>query len=397
MIRIAYFSPLTPIRSGISDYSEDLLPYLGDLADVELFIDDFQPANRALVEQFAIHPIADYPRRRWEYDMALYHMGNNLFHEAIYKMALRYPGVVVLHDYAVVGLLSAITCERGDHQAFVREWGYNAGLEGLARARRILRGQETMKPNEPLNKRLLDVSMGIIVHSDYARRLALETCPLSQVEHIPMPWVEHRPEGLTRQTARQKLGLGEGLYIGSFGFISSHKGVGPLLEAFADLLTEFSDAHLVFVGEPLAPYNPQSLVQEQGLEGHVTITGFLPFSTWHTYMAAMDIAVNLRYPTQGETSASVLRLLGAGVPTIVPDLGWYAELPDDCVVKLPISDRTAADLAAAMTDLLQCPEERARLSRQSRDYIRAHHAAPQVARRYIRFLDQVLAGLGADR
>jgi len=396
MTRIAYFSPLTPIRSGISDYSEDLLPHLAELVEIDLFIDDFEPANRALVERFDIYSIADYPQRRWDYDIALYHMGNNLYHEAIYRTALHYPGLVVLHDFAIVGLLSAVTWGRGDREAFVREWGYHAGPEGITRARRIMSGHVKMAPNEPLNKRLLDVSFGVIVHSDYTRRRVLEVCPLAMVEHIPMLWVSHQPKELTRRTARRELGLGNGIYIGSFGFMTPSKGVEPLLDAFVDLLLEFPAAHLVFVGEPLDWYDPRPLIEARGLTDKVTITGYIPLSTWHTYMAAIDLAVNLRYPTQGETSASVLRLMGAGVPVIVSDLGWYAELPDECVVKLPISESVSADLKSAVTCLLSHPEKRACLSQRSRDYVRAHHAAPQVARRYVDFIEYILGCLGTD-
>ena len=65
-MRIAYFSPLNPIRSGISDYSEDLLPHLADLVDVDLFVDGFQPSNQELAGRFCTYSIADYPRRRWD-------------------------------------------------------------------------------------------------------------------------------------------------------------------------------------------------------------------------------------------------------------------------------------------------------------------------------------------
>ena len=36
MIRLDYVSPLPPVRSGIADYSVDLLPHLAERADVRL-------------------------------------------------------------------------------------------------------------------------------------------------------------------------------------------------------------------------------------------------------------------------------------------------------------------------------------------------------------------------
>ncbi len=382
-LRIAYFSPLNPIRSGISDYSEDLLPYLAELTEVDLFIDDFQPANQTLCDRFAIYSIADYARRRWDYDVALYHMGNNLYHEAIYRTGLRFPGVTVLHDYALVGMLGSVTLKRGNRGAFAREWGYAYGLEGLAQVRKILAGQTVLSPAEPLNQRLIDLSLGVIVHSDFLRRRVLQSRPTANVAHIPMPCVSHQRRALTRPQARRELGLDEDkLYIGSFGFMAPSKQVEPMLDVLADLLSQFPHARLVFVGENLDWFDPRPLIEQRGLTDHVHITGYLPLSTWYTYMAAVDLAVNLRYPTLGETSAAVLRLLGEGVPTVVSNVGWYAELPDDCVRKVGTGEMMRTDLGATITELLSDSEQRTGLGRMGRDYVAAHHDVRQVARQY---------------
>jgi glycosyltransferase involved in cell wall biosynthesis len=389
MIKLAYFSPLNPVRSGISDYSEDLLPSLADLASVDLFVDDFEPSNQALRERFNVYPIQEYPQRRWDYDMALYHMGNNVYHEAIYRMALRFPGVVVLHDYALVGMISSMTWGQERFGDFVREWGYNYGSDGVTRARKILRGVESMSPAEPLNQRLIDSSLGLIVHSEYVRRNVLAACSLATVARIPMPCVSHQPGPMTRQSARHGLGLDEDkLYVGTFGYIVPNKQVETLLDTLSELMAQFPNAHLLFVGEPLEWYDPWPLIEERGLAHKVTVTGYLSLSTWYTYMPALDLAVNLRYPTMGETSASVLRLLGEGVPTVVSDVGWYAELPDDCVVKIGVGETMRADLRTALTRLLSQPELRAGLGQRGQAYVSAQHAVQQVARQYIDFIRQ---------
>jgi glycosyltransferase involved in cell wall biosynthesis len=389
LIKLAYFSPLNPIRSGISDYSEELVPHLADLVDIDLFIDDFEPANQDLFKRCAIYPIGEYATRRWDYDVALYHVGNNLFHEAIYRTAMRFPGVVVLHDYALVGMVSSMTWAREDRGGFIREWGYNYGREGVARARNILDGLEAQPADEPLNRRLIEASLGLLVHSDYVRRRVLTTYPLARVFHVPMPWVSHAPGSVTCQSARRRLGLEEeGQYIGCFGFMAPSKQVEPLLDVLGDLSAQFPAARLLFVGEPLSWYDPEPLIQERGLADKVTITGYVPLSTWYTYIKAVDLAVNLRYPTLGETSASVLRLLGEGVPTVVSDVGWYAELPDDGVVKVAVGESMRVELATAVTDLLSSPQRRAELSQNGRAYVAARHAVKTVARRYVEVLER---------
>lgn len=391
MLKLAYFSPLNPIRSGISDYSEDLLPYLADGAEIDLFVDDFEPTHPEVLDRFSIHPITAYPHQRWNYDAALYHIGNNLYHEAIYRTALQFPGFAVLHDYALGGMLGNITLKRGDVIGFLREWAYGGGREGLEQARAILKGQQTMAPDEPLNRRLIDVSLGLIVHSQYLERRVLETRPLAPVACIPMPYVSHQTQAWTQADARRALGLDpDGLYLGSFGFVVPSKQVEPLLDVLAELLPRFPQTRLVFVGEPLDWYDPLPLIEARGLEDRVTITGYLPFSTWYSYMSAVDLAVNLRYPTLGETSAAVLRLMGEGVPTVVSDVGWYAELPDNCVVKVRVGQDLRAELHRAVKDLLLDVEQRARLSQKARLYIERHHAPEETARHYVAFVKKTL-------
>jgi glycosyltransferase involved in cell wall biosynthesis len=362
---------------------------LGESAHIDLFVDGFEPANQAIVERFAVFPVDQYAERRWQYDWPVYHMGNNLYHAAIYRTALDFPGVVVLHDFSLVGIISSMTWAEGDMAGFFRDWGYVYGPEGIARARRIVDGRESLPSDEPLNRRLLDLSLGLLVHSEFAQRRVWSVNPRAQVECVPMPWVSHRPAGLDRAEARRQLGLEEdAIYIGSFGFMSPSKQIEPLLDAFERASDQVPQLRLLFVGEPLAGYDPEALIARRGLADSVRITGFLPFSGWYTYVAAVDLAVNLRFPTLGETSASVLRLLGEGVPTIVSDVGWYAELPDDCVVKVAVGDALVQELASALVDLLQEPDVRARLGENARQYVIAHHHAERAARKLVQALER---------
>lgn len=93
--RLAYFSPLPPSPSGIADYSAELLPHLAELADITLFSDQPQAGSLGLPS----YPTGDYPARRHAFDLPLYQMGNSDRHEAMFEMMMRFPGVVVLHDY----------------------------------------------------------------------------------------------------------------------------------------------------------------------------------------------------------------------------------------------------------------------------------------------------------
>src|SRR5947208_13533169 len=53
-MRLAYFSPLPPQRSGIADYSAELLPVLAGHLEVEPFVDEGVKVDPGLASRFTI-------------------------------------------------------------------------------------------------------------------------------------------------------------------------------------------------------------------------------------------------------------------------------------------------------------------------------------------------------
>ncbi len=155
-MRVAFFSPLPPSRSGIADYSETLIEHLKPLVAVEVFSGD----GRAFAA-------ADLAR----VDIALYHLGNNPHHGFVYEAALRHPGVVVMHESNLHHLVADLTIRRDDWDAYLRECEYDGGPEALAYARRV-RALEVGPDYEgvPMMRRVLESARGVIVHSRFAAR-----------------------------------------------------------------------------------------------------------------------------------------------------------------------------------------------------------------------------------
>jgi hypothetical protein len=90
-------------------------------------------------------------------------------------------------------------------------------------------------------------------------------------------------------------------------------------------------------------------------------------------MAAADLCVNLRYPTAGETSASLLRLLAAGRPTLVSDYAQFTDLPRDCVAHVPIGDGEIEAIANTARALLDDRDAMAALGARAREHVRRVH------------------------
>jgi glycosyltransferase involved in cell wall biosynthesis len=110
-------------------------------------------------------------------------------------------------------------------------------------------------------------------------------------------------------------------------------------------------------------------------------------------MAACDVLVNLRYPTMGETSGSVIRALSLGKPIVVSDVGWFSELPDDAVLKVPVDDYEVQTLEAALG---LAADHASTLGAAARAYVEREHALDKVAAAYASALEVAAGGSAVD-
>lgn len=345
-IKIAYFSPLPPARSGIADYSAELLPYLAQQAEITLFTNspDVIP-----VAGLPVRLIEEYAGVRDQFDIALYQMGNSEHHEAIYDCLIRYPGVVVLHDYTIHHFVRHHTQNEGEWTGYGRELAYALGTEGRQLARDIRSGK-AIAPlfTVPLNERLIDTSLALIVHSEYAAAGIRRRRPELPLAVIPAP-VEPR----AGHSLRSRLGLSdEAVLFGSFGQITAEKQPELILRALRRVRESHPEAHLLFAGEARPDIGDKlaDLIESSGLTGYIHNTGYSPdLAEFIDWIHTADVVINLRQPTAGETSAVALRAMAAGRPLIVFDHGWYREIPAEIALKVAPLDEPG--LTAAMDRL----------------------------------------------
>lgn len=389
MLRLAYFSPLPPARTGVADYSRELLPYLAQRAEVTLFVAG--AVDEALRQQFPAYSLAEYAFRRWHFDAALFHMGNSRHHAPFYHTFRRFPGILALHDYVLHHFLADQTAGQGNFPAYARELGYELGAAGIDLALDI---QYQRQPHPlftlPLNQRLLDLSLGVIGHSHYvAQRVGATTGrPVGVVPALIEPHPVH--------SRRAQLNLPpETLLIGSFGQITAARQIDVALHAFAQLRQTMPHAHYLVVGEAHAEVDLPALIAELQLNDSVTHLGFVAdLAEFVDWIGSVDVVINLRCPTAGETSATALRALAAGCPLIVSNAGWYAELPDEVALKAPTPTHPNA-LFFLLQTLTQQPAQRQAMGQAARAYAQTHHSGPAVAAAYVAFIEGVLRQLGA--
>jgi glycosyltransferase involved in cell wall biosynthesis len=386
-LRIAYLSPLPPERSGIADYSRELLPYLARHVDVTLFAARPTAVDESVRVQFPVRELDHFPAAYQQFDLALYHMGNSEYHEPFFPLLIQYPGVVVLHDYSIHHFIFERTIGRGDFTGYAREMGYALGIEGMYLAQAVDQGRMTPPVFEvPLNDRLLDASLGLIVHSEYVVEKVRQ-----QGYGRPLRVIQAQIEARPGKSRREKLALpDDSLLFGSFGLITAHKQIGMALRAFRRLREKVPNAHYLLVGDALPDVGLESMID--GLElgevvHHVGYTADLDrFVDW---LYTTDVVINLRYPTMGETSATALRAMAAGKPLIVFDHGWYSEIPNEAAIRVSPMDEDG--LLEAMIQLAQAPEVRLQMGRAGLVHTASASHPETVAEVYASELRSILA------
>lgn len=392
-MRLAYFSPLGPQHSGISDYSEELLPHLASTADITLYVDGFHPHNAQLNSRFEIR---DYRRQRSllkdlnQFDAVIYHMGNDhRYHAHIFETLLAYKGIVVLHDFALQDFFLGLSRDRNQPNLYLDEVEYCHGkkVRDVA-ATEINRGATPSIAAQPLkfplNKRVVSSAEGVIVHSEWARQRLMTIAPGVPVVHIPMPIKFDAANGNGKRTTGE-------VHLASFGLITPGKGIELSLKSLAKLRKTHSFRYTL-VGETNAYYDVQQLIHQAGMTDLVDITGHVSLDEFKQRMQETDIALNIRERTVGETSASLCRLMASGVCSVVADVGWYQELPNDCVVKVPLDSDADRVLTAYLERLIEDAELRKRIADNARGYAHSRHAAEVGAAAYMTFVQEVVDG-----
>ncbi|MGH9846954.1 MAG: glycosyltransferase, partial [Blastocatellia bacterium] len=395
-MRLAYFTPLPPSKSGIADYNAELLPHLARGAQVSVFVEH---ADELRINKdsphFDVYNASDFDElhRERPFDLCIYHQGNNPQHEYIYERAIETPGLLVLHEHCLHHLVAWKTLGREDAAAYWDEMFYAYGRRGAraAEMRDHSVGSDYQQFLMPLNARVVGRSLGVIVHNRYAaEQLEQLGAPVEIIPHHLSPSV-YELDGMDKLECRQSLGLpDDALVIASHGFVTQSKRIPTVLAAFKRLLPYAPNAIYLIVGEDHWKWTVAPLVKEMGLADFVRLTGYVTERNFFRYLKAADILVNLRYPTAGETSGTLVRSLGAGKPVIVTDFAHFAEFPDDVVMKVAPDADEETNLFKRLKALALRPILRERLSRSAMEWARRECAIEKSAAKYLAFAERII-------
>ncbi len=314
-MNVAWFSPLPPDRSGIAAYSAELLPLLA--------------ARGLAIETFTADNARDYvwKARRQPYDLTVYHLGNASCHDYMWAYLFRYPGVVVLHDAQLhqaraLWLTRRWQPRREDYLAEFRANHPDAPADAGELVAAGLGG--SLYQHWPFVRLVIERARLTIVHNRRLQQDLRARHPSAAIEHVAMGVSDPLAP---RPPAPRPVGVPGGLVIAAVGGITPEKRIGRLIRAVSALADRHPTLHLLLVGAASPHYDARDEARRWRVADRVHLPGYVPDEALGAYLSAADVCACLRWPSNRETSASWLRCLAAGRPTIVTALADLVDVP----------------------------------------------------------------------
>jgi FkbM family methyltransferase len=373
--RMAYISPLPPEKSGIADYSTLLVPELACFYNIILITEQNHTDNLWLKANFQIHDLAWFLKNVNSFDILFYQFGNSAYHHYMIELLNSYPGIVLLHDFYISGLLDWIEDYIPRKNLIFSQNLYSShGYPALIYQEK--EGRINTHSKYPCNLSVLNKATGIIVHSKYSIDLAKKwygnniTKKFKSINHLAHANLKIFP--LDKILAKKKLGFKENDFlICSFGNLHPNKLNHRLISSSLNLLIKNENTYLIFIGEePYRSYYDVLLdfIKKNNLNKKIRFIGYSENQLFQSFLLASDISIQLRENSRGETSGCLLMCLSYGIPTIANAHGSIKELPDEIIVKL--QDKfTDLELTEAIDKLQSDNELRSKLSKKAILYI----------------------------
>jgi len=325
--------------------------------------------------------------------VTVFHLGNNPLHGDLYRRLLSRRDakrVVILHDAVLHHFLLGSLSPNEYVAEFIYNYGeWNRNLAQKLWARRSHSGSAPEYFAYPMLKRAMEAADLVIAHNPAASRLAREH-GARRVELLPH-FITQPPEPSAQAVAewRAKQGLSRDTCLfGVFGHLRESKRIPAVRRALAK---QTGPVALLLQGEwgSAALRESVDLPTTDQKACPTMRVGQVPEAEFQLLMAATDVGVNLRYPSAGESSGVLARLMALGKPAMVTRGEELAHLPAGIVWPVSPGPGEGEELALGMAYLAQHRVARQAIGLAAREFALAECAVEVIAQRLARLLASV--------
>src|SRR5262245_18577610 len=320
-MRLAWFSPLPPVRSGVAAYSADLLPHLHRRHTIDRYVDASAGAPHGIDSHDFV-----WRHRRDPYDLVVYQLGNAPCHDYMWAYLAAYPGLAVLHDARLHHARARALLNQNRVEAYRAEFRFDHpdappdvteyAVEGLGGPIHYL---------WPMLRVVMDAARVVAVHNARVAAELTQAYPSAALETIRMGVPDLSVRASDAARVRREWNVPDtGVIFTAFGKITAEKRIAAIVLAFQQLVADGVEAYLLLAGD--ADGYPLPGRDTPGAD-RLRVLGHVDDARIGACLAASDACLCLRWPTAQETSASWLRCLAAGRPTVISALAHLADTP----------------------------------------------------------------------
>ncbi len=195
-----------------------------------------------------------------------------------------------------------------------------------------------------------------------------------------------------RRELRSRYGIPEDAFVyGYVGRINADKGIGELLDAFAQLREKQKNAYLCLVGmmDSQNPVGAEALARAKS-DSRIIFTGNLLPSQVYPHMAVFDVLV---HPTYREGFGKVLQeAMGMELPIITTNVPGPSEVVEDGVSGVLVDAKSADALVTAMKRLYGDAPLRERLAAAGRKRAETYFDRPIMLMNILDDLNGIIKG-----
>lgn len=383
--KIAWLSPLPPQRSGIANYSYWLVKSLRPHLDLDLYCDG--PASEEVTNEFTVSSLSEFAQHRQQYDDVVYHLGNNsLFHKQIYKLAWHFPATIVLHDYNLSAFMHEAFYLQSDWQLYEQALVSPNGESEARRLKDLLPPLRRNVGGFPMSHAVAQKSKKVVVHHRWIKDQFSDSDHVHVIPHFARSNYQPEPEQI--DAFKRRFGINDNHFVLTcLGFINTNKLPQLQVEVTKRLLAEGYPVHLLFAGESAPEVKRlQSEVEASEYRENITFTGYLDEIDYFSAVYSSDVMINLRNPSMGEASGTLMHALAAGRPAIVSDINQYKEFPDRVCWKVTHDENESQLLYEYIAALLSNRNVREALSENAIDYVQSVLSLDRVIPHWLRLL-----------
>ena len=412
-MRLAWFSPWPPDRSGVAGRSAELVPALaaaGHAVDVCVGAADVRrhPDGPPEAGQVRVQSAHDFLWRalRGQYDLTVYQVGNSHLHEFIWPYLFRWPGLVVLHDARLHHARAAAHLQshsaRSNTGRYRADFAWNHPDVSADAAELGVAGFDgSYYYMWPMVRDVIMVSRTTAVHALGAATALQHEFPGEPIEYLTLGEGRDVPLSTAeREAARTALGFAsDTVAFGVFGGLTLEKRVPEIIRAFRACLGVQPSSRLLLAGNVHPSLDWCSLARHAGIEQAVILRQGLDDVAFDQAVAAVDVSLNLRWPSAHETSGPWLRALAEGRATVVTDLAHQSHVPsldprtwqsmdaEPVTIAIDVLDE-AHSLGLALRRLATDAALRDRLGRSARRYWERTHTFARMRDEYAAVIDR---------